>query len=162
QLQPRGLPAGAVARLGQTRLRHADTATCVVFSPDGKTFITGGADGTIRVWSVETGEQINLLQKAKMSVASMKYTHDGKQLAVQFAADGLIRFLDSSTLKELGSVPFVNRQNFAISNDGKLIATSDGANNATITEVANDLPKLELTSAKLFDFRPDGKAIAVG
>jgi WD40 repeat protein len=162
QPQPRGLPAGAVARLGQTRLRHADIATCVVFAPDGKSFITGGADGTIRVWSVETGEQINLLQKTKMSVASMKYTHDGKQLAVQFAADGLIRFLDSSTLKELRSVPFVNRQNFAISNDGKLIATSDGANNATITEVVNDLPKLELASAKLFDFRPDGKAIAVG
>ena len=34
------------ARLGQTRLRHADKPTCVAFAPDGKTFITGGDDGT--------------------------------------------------------------------------------------------------------------------
>src|SRR5262245_18807344 len=38
--QPAAL-SGVVARLGQTRLRHADKPTCVVFAPDGKTFITG-------------------------------------------------------------------------------------------------------------------------
>src|SRR5688572_9374100 len=56
--QPRtgGLPVGAIARLGQTRLRHAEKPTCVVFAPDGKTFMTGGEDGTVRVWSVATGD----------------------------------------------------------------------------------------------------------
>jgi WD40 repeat protein len=162
QLQLRGLPANAVARLGQTRLRHADKATCVVFAPDGKTFITGGADGTIRVWSVETGEQLNLLQKPGLSVSSIRFTHGGQQLAVQFSADGVIRFLDVSTLKEIGNTPFSNRHQFAFSRDGKLLATSDFANNVTVSEVENELPKLELTDASIFEFRPDGKAIATG
>ncbi len=48
----RGLPTGAVAKLGQARLRHAAQANCVVFAPDSKTFTTSGArsgDGTIRI-----------------------------------------------------------------------------------------------------------------
>jgi WD40 repeat protein len=162
QPQLRGLPANAVARLGQTRLRHADKATCVVFAPDGKTFITGGADGTIRVWSVETGEQLNLLQKPGLSVLAMQFTYGDSRLAVRFNSDGAIRFLDPSTLKELASTPFSNGHQFAYTQDGKLMATADFVGNTTITETATELPKLELTNAYLFDFHPDGKAIATG
>lgn len=160
--QPGGLPNGAVARLGQTRLRHADKPTCVTFAPDGKTFITGGDDGTLRVWSVATGDQVNMLQKPGLNVTALKLTHDGKRLAVQFGAEGLIRFLDATTLREIGSTPFINRHRFDFSTDGAYMVTSDLAGNAVITEVANDLPKLDLNNANLFAFRPDGKAIAVG
>ena len=37
-----GLPTGAIARLGDTRLRHAAPATCLAFSPDSRQIITGG------------------------------------------------------------------------------------------------------------------------
>ena len=157
-----GLPAGAVARLGHTRLRHADKPTQVAFAPDSKTFITGGEDGTVRVWSVATGEQLSILQKPGLSVSALKLTHGGKRLAIQFGADGLLRFLDATTLRDIGSTPFLNRHRFSFSADGTYLATSDFAGNLLVTEVANDLPKLELTNANHFDFRPDGKAIAVG
>jgi WD40 repeat protein len=157
-----GLPVGAVGRLGQTRLRHADKPTCVAFAPDGKSFITGAEDGTVRVWSVATGDQLNLLQKVGLGVTGLKFTHGGKRLAVQFGTDGLIRFLDAATLREIGSMPFANRHHFAFSADGALVATSDLAGNAVVSEVETDLPKLELTDASLFDFRPDGKVIATG
>jgi WD40 repeat protein len=156
------LPVGAVARLGQTRLRHADKPTCVAFAPDGKTFITGGDDGTLRVWSVATGEQVNMLQKPGLGVTALQVTHGGKRLAAQFGSDGVIRFLDANTLREVGSTAFINRHRFDFSADGKFMVTSDLAGNAVITEVENDLPKLEVTNANLFSFRPDGKAIAVG
>ncbi|WP_227254624.1 WD40 repeat domain-containing protein [Frigoriglobus tundricola] len=159
--QANGLPAGAIARLGHTRLRHADKPTCVAFAPDGKTFVTGGDDGTVRVWSVATGEQVHLIQKPGLGVTALQFTHGGKRLAVQFGTDGLIRFFDANTFRDLGSAPFVNRHLFDFSADGTYMATTDLAGNLTVTELANDLPKLELADAKRFAFHPDGKSIAV-
>jgi WD40 repeat protein len=157
-----GLPAGAVARLGQTRLRHADKPTCVVFAPDGKSFITGAEDGTIRAWSVATGDQLNMLQKSGLGVSALKLTNGGKRLAAQFGTEGLLRFIDTATFHETGSMSFLNRFHFTFSEDGKYVATSDTAGNVVVAEVEDDLPKLELTGADVFEFRPDGKAIATG
>lgn len=157
-----GLPPGAVARLGQTRLRHADKPTCVVFSPDGGTFVTGGDDGTVRVWSVATGEQLRMLQKPGTGVSALKFTHGGTRLAARFGAEGLIRFLDAATLREVGSAAFVNGHRFEFSADGEYLVATDPAGNAVVSETATDLPKLELPGADLFALRPDGKAVAVG
>jgi WD40 repeat protein len=157
----RPCPSGVVARLGHTRLRHADRITGVAFAPDGKTVVTGGADGTVRAWSVETGEQVNLLQKSGQGITALKLTHGGKRVAVVFEGDAAIRLLDPATLKEVGSVPFANRQHFGFSADGSLVATTDYSRNLLVSEVDGDLPKLELADAYLFDLRPDGKAIAV-
>jgi RNA polymerase sigma factor (sigma-70 family) len=41
------LPAGALARLGTTRLRHAADVTFVGFGPGGKTLLTAGDDGAV-------------------------------------------------------------------------------------------------------------------
>jgi WD40 repeat protein len=158
----RALPPGAVARLGHTRLRHADKVTCVAFAPDGKTFVTGGADGTVRVWSVETGEQVNLLQKPGQAVSSVSFARGGKQLAVRFGSDGVVLFLDATTLKGAGSTPLAHRHHFVLSDDGKLVATTDFVGDTTVAEVGSGLPKLELTGASVAAFRPDGKVVAVG
>lgn len=161
QPRPGGLPVGAVARLGQTRLRHAEKPTCVVFAPDGKTFITGGDDGTVRVWSVATGDQLALIQKSGQTVSSLRLTDNGKKLVANFG-DGVARFLDPSTLHETGAVAAVGSFRFGFSADGKMMAVSDFAGNLVVSELENSLPKLEVANANLFDFRPDGKAIAVG
>lgn len=161
-LAAHALPGGVVARLGQTRLRHADKATCVAFAPDTKTFVTGGDDGTVRVWSVESGEQVNLLQKPGQRVSSVGFVRGGKHLAVRFGTDGMVLFLDPATLQEVGSAALAHCHHFALSNDGKLIATTDFVGDTTVAEVESELPKLELTGANVCAFRPDGKAVAVG
>ncbi len=155
------LPDGAIACLGQARLRHADRITGVAFTPDGKQVITSGADGTVRVWSVETGMQLRLLEKPGQSVLSLKLTQDGKRVAVVFNRDGTIRLLDPTTLQEVGSIPLVARAGIAFSADGALVATTDPTRKLVVTEVGRNLPKLELTNASQFDLRPDGKEIAV-
>ena len=95
----------------------------------------------------------------------LKFTHGGKRLAVQFGTDEF-SIPGSSTRPRSarsGSMPFVNRHQFALSADGALVATSDLAGNSgSSPEVQDDLPKLELTDANLFDFRPDSKATATG
>jgi WD40 repeat protein len=54
------LPVGATARLGTIRWRHKGLST-VVFGPEGKTLITAGDDGTIRVWEVDSGKELREL-----------------------------------------------------------------------------------------------------
>src|ERR1700686_1957798 len=44
------LPAGAVARLGTLRFRHADVIAFAAFLPGGKSVVTVGDDGIICVW----------------------------------------------------------------------------------------------------------------
>lgn len=154
------LPPDAIARLGQTRLRHADRTTCVLFSANGDTFLTGGDDGAIRVWSVATGEQLNMLQKPGSGVEFLRLTGGGTKLVTQFGGAGAIRFLDPTTLRETESLSLDNRYKVDFSVDGRYIVTSDAEGTATVTELAGELPKLELEGVSLFTFRPDTKAIA--
>ena len=53
------LPANAMARIGTTRLRHADPVRRLVFSPDGKQLFSTGADKMVRIWDTATGREIN-------------------------------------------------------------------------------------------------------
>jgi WD40 repeat protein len=50
------LPAGALVRLGTTRLRHSGLVTFVRFTPDGKTLVAKGGDGASS-WDVATGQR---------------------------------------------------------------------------------------------------------
>lgn len=154
------LPPDAVARLGQTRLRHADRTTCVVFAPDGKTFLTGGDDGAVRAWSVATGEPVGAVQKPGARVEFLRLTHGGSKVATQFGGAGAIRFLDPATLRETGALTLDNRSRVESSADGKYMVASDAERTATVTELATGLPKLELVGPTVFAFRPDGKALA--
>ena len=43
-------------RLGSRKFRHQLVGQALVFSPDGKTLYSGGSDGTVKAWDVETGD----------------------------------------------------------------------------------------------------------
>jgi hypothetical protein len=53
------LPAGARARLGTVRYRHACTAAA--YSPDGKLLATGGTDNQIHLFDAATGKEVRVL-----------------------------------------------------------------------------------------------------
>jgi WD40 repeat protein len=53
------LPLGAVARLGTTRMHHTYSRVFMVkFAADGKTVMSHGEDGTIRLWNSQTGREM--------------------------------------------------------------------------------------------------------
>src|SRR5438105_15188762 len=50
------LPAGAIARIGTMRLRHAGAVTCLAFSPDSAQLFSASHDKTICMWDARTGK----------------------------------------------------------------------------------------------------------
>ena len=51
------------------------------FSSDGKTLASGSGDKTIKLWNVETGQEIRTLSGHNDSVSSVNFSPDGKTLA---------------------------------------------------------------------------------
>jgi RNA polymerase sigma factor (sigma-70 family) len=53
------LPDGVTARLGAVQLRHGDAVSFAAYTPDGKSLLTAGRDGTIRLWDLAIGKEIH-------------------------------------------------------------------------------------------------------
>jgi WD40 repeat protein len=50
----------------------------LAWAQDGKTFLSGSWDGSVRLWNVQTGEEIAHLQPGYGRVLSLALSHDGK------------------------------------------------------------------------------------
>ncbi len=84
-----GLESGGLkvldSRTGETLFEdteaHPEAVYSVEFSPDGKHFVTGSRDETIRLWSIEKWAAIGLpVEDHFMEVTSFAFTRDGQQL----------------------------------------------------------------------------------
>jgi WD40 repeat protein len=60
---------------------HAGMVFAIAFSPDGTRLASGGSDGTVRLWDVETGRQVLVLRAHPHSTTSLAWSPDGKCLA---------------------------------------------------------------------------------
>jgi WD40 repeat protein/serine/threonine protein kinase len=76
---------------GKRPLIHA-----VAFSSDGKTIATGGDDRAVRIWNVETGEQLRQLDGHFHDVFAAAYSPDGTRLATA-GRDRIIRLWNPTT-----------------------------------------------------------------
>ena len=52
-----------------------------MFSPDGKVLISGSYDATIRLWDIETGEQLKTLEGHTYSITSVAISPNGSTIA---------------------------------------------------------------------------------
>ena len=68
----------------------------VSFSPDGKTLVSGSDDNTIKLWDVETGQEIRTLKGHDNYVRSVNFSPDGKTL-VSGSADRTIKLWNLGT-----------------------------------------------------------------
>lgn len=61
---------------------HGNDVTSVLFSPDGRTLVSGDADGTVRIWDAAEEKEIRRIQNGSGAVNSMSLSADGHILAV--------------------------------------------------------------------------------
>ena len=53
----------------------------MAYAPDGATLASSGCDGTVRIWDVRTGQQLQQLTGHTGPVLSVAYAPDGATLA---------------------------------------------------------------------------------
>lgn len=81
--------------------RHRSYMSVIAPSPDGKEAATGGIDGTIRIWNLETGKCVRALIGHNSYVYGLSWSPDGNTLASGGSYDGTARLWDVRTGRPL-------------------------------------------------------------
>ena len=90
-------PGGPLIR---TLTGHADRVNSVALTPDGRRAVSGSRDKTLKVWDLETGEELRTLTGHWERVSCMALTPDGRR-AVSGSLDQTLKVWDLDTGAEL-------------------------------------------------------------
>ncbi len=122
-----GVLVEALAATGKPRLnmdRHLAAVQAAAFTPDGQQVVSGSADGTLRLWEVETGVSLQLMETGS-PVQAVAVSPDGARAAAG-CKDGAVReyYLASGKLRREipGHSGYV--RDIAYSHAGKYLASS--------------------------------------
>jgi WD40 repeat protein len=95
------LPITAVLAWSLETRRHRGAIWCHALSPDGRVLATGGLDGTIRLWDVESGRLTRALIGHHSYVSGLDWSPDGNTLASAGTYDVTVRLWDTRTGRPL-------------------------------------------------------------
>jgi len=131
---------------------HAQTVYTVAFSPDGKRVYTGGEDNLIRAWSPdEDAKQVRQIGGFGGPVFKLQFTPDGKQL-VACGSDRVVRIFAADSGNSVhnlsGHTDWV--YSFALSPDGKSVASGSWDGEVRLWNLADGKPGLKIVAAPGF------------
>ncbi len=155
---------------------HLDRVNGLCFTPDNKIFITASADKTIRLWDMETGNQLKVIRGFNGSgrdgaIMATDLSPDGSLLAVSVVrSEGSVIRLISIPGGEVVANLYGHQDQYVetvcFSPDGKYLASGGIDGGAILWNVEEQ--KLEsrinyegLTSIFEMDFSPDGSLLAI-
>ncbi|HEX3150554.1 MAG TPA: protein kinase [Gemmataceae bacterium] len=151
-----GRPAGA-------DIVHGGRVECVAFSPDGKSFVTGSRDQTVRLMELESGRTVATLEHPGV-VTGVTFSPDSRVVATA-SEDNHVRLWDANTGKLLfrlvhhGGVHAV-----AFSPDGRCLLTGSRDRQARLWDVRTGalafMPIQHANHVAAVAFAPDGGTFA--
>src|SRR5262249_53072694 len=134
---------------------------CVAFSPDGKSLLAGGADGTARLWDAMTGKERAKLHGGEEWVNAVAFGPKGALLAAG-TDDGTGHLWDGPTLRKVrhfraaGSV-----QGLAFTRDGHLIVGAANDEGVTVWKPTGERLRHVKGWPQSFAPSPDGTLVAI-
>ena len=149
-------------------LQPGGSVWSVAFSPDGKTMVVGGGDGTIQLLDMDRrGAQKQVIAAHEERVISVAYSPDGKTI-ISGSADKTIKLWDANTTAE--KKVFAGHANgltdVALSSDGKTIAAVDNTAMIYLWDVETGTQKKfrprHAEGVLSVAFSPNGKRLATG
>lgn len=72
---------------------HRGVVVCVAYFPDGRRIVSGSGDRSIRIWDVDSGQCLHILEGHTEGVWQLAVSQDGRFIA-SAAHDGLVRVWD--------------------------------------------------------------------
>lgn len=150
---------------------HVGYVYSVAWHPNGDFLASSGEDGTVRIWDVETREQIQLINAGEAAVRSVAWSPDGTQLAYGGVNDTIIILTPDlptiSTPSPTATLTDIKRvTSMAWNSDGTVLAVSGILNDQPgvwFYDAASELIGSEITSLfmdRRLAWSPDDTMIA--
>lgn len=148
---------------------HKGSVHSVCFTPDGTGLVTGGWDGTIRLWRISTGQEVARFTKMG---GRCEVSPDGKTLAA--LKGNSVILLDLAARQEIGRMTGHQAviRAIAFSPDGGTLAVASGEDNGrseetiTLWEVEEGRERAVFPAHRgtinTIAFSPDGQTLATG
>jgi WD40 repeat protein len=144
--------------------RHVNTILTLSWSPDDTLMASGSVDGSLYIWSVDTGE-VHMSSKRTYPLQTVRWSHDGK--VASGYQDGSIAVVDATSKKTI----FSSHGNLGVqaliwSYDSKQLATLDVNGSVSLWDVVQGNSRSRLTytgyPSQSIAWSPDGTRIVSG
>ncbi len=144
----------------RTLVGHQGPVWSTAFSPNGQFLVSGGEDGTVRIWDVATGREIHKLSRHSGRVWCVAFSPDGKRVASGGERDGKVILWDPATGQAVRTLSVAHQsvRSLAFSPDGNHLATGSGSLScAAAPSGKEDIQTWDLKTGVLLRAWPSGQ-----